>query len=252
MKKFLFYILLLSITNFIENQTFAQCTPGDATTCPDPEGNGEVCPAVLPPIYIQVDYQQQFTVLAPPQLDTNDLVIPLHHITLLDVLNLPEGITWQSNAPNNEFFVGTYYCVLLSGITNAAPGKYPIKIVVDVYASVAGTPVRLGTTVDSTSLSVDVAWNPNSIFENTYGQENLKLWPVPFQNEINVQLDSYSQGKVQVEIYNLLGSLVFQQELELDNEGVFTLNTSFLKETSYLLSVSYDGDRYSKMISGNK
>jgi hypothetical protein len=252
MKKLLFFAALFSLTIFNGNLSFAQCIPGDSTTCPDPEGNGEVCPAVLPPIYIQADYEQQFTVLAPPELDTLGSVITLHHITLLDVLNLPEGIEWQSNALNNEFFVGTYYCVLLSGVTNAAPGNYPIKIVVDIYASVAGTPVKLGTTVDSTSLSVEVTWNPNSIFENSYGQENLKIWPVPFQNEVNVQLKSFSGGKVQVEMYNLLGGMVFQQELEPDYAGKFFINTSLLKQGSYLLSISYGGSRFSKMISGNK
>ena len=214
MKKTLVIFSLFTALWFINFHTFAQCTPGDSISCPDPENNGEVCPAVLPTIYDGVEYSQQFTVLAPPEFDTLGTVVPLHHITLLDVMNLPQGIEWQSNAPNNEFFTGTYYCVLLSGLTNANAGNYPLKIVVDIYASILGTPVKLATVEDSTSISVDVALNPNSIFENRANDENIAVWPLPFTNEFNVQLKTYSGGEALVEIYNMLGSNVLHQAVE--------------------------------------
>jgi hypothetical protein len=252
MKNTILFFALFSISLLIGNNVKAQCTPGDAISCPDPENNGEVCPAVLPAIFIGAQYDQQFTVLAPPKLDTNNLVINLHHITLINVENLPEGITWQSNATNNEFFVGTYYCVLLSGITSADPGIYPIKIVVDIYTSIAGVPVLLGRTTDSTSLTVEVGWNPNAISDHNFNQFNLKTWPNPFSQKLNVQLNQYSEGQVVVEIFNLLGSRVLYQNIVPSPDGNFEINTSFLNESAYLLRVLYDEKVYSRMISGRQ
>lgn len=67
----------------------AQCTPGNSTTCPDLENNGEVCPAILPDGITGMDYNEEFTILAPPEYDLMGTVIQLHHIKIVDVNNLP-------------------------------------------------------------------------------------------------------------------------------------------------------------------
>ena len=108
---FIIAILLMSIN---PATSFAQCTPGDETTCPDPENNGEVCPAVLPNGIIGKEYSQEFTIIAPPEYEIDGNVIPLHHIKIVDVENLPPGITWETNASDSVFMVVTYKCVLLS------------------------------------------------------------------------------------------------------------------------------------------
>ena len=80
----------------------------------------------------ETSYNQQFTIIAPPEYDIEGTIIPLHHIKIVDVKNLPPGITWETNASDSVFMVGEYYCVLLSGICNET-GTFPLKIVVDVY-----------------------------------------------------------------------------------------------------------------------
>lgn len=249
MKTFLRISFVLLFFNIIGFSSFAQCTPGDATTCPDPENNGEVCPAVLPTIYVGAEYSQQFTVLAPPKLDTNGLVINLHHITLINVENLPQGIGWQSNAVNNEFFVGTYYCVLLSGTTQSAPGIYPIKIVVDIYTSISGVPVLLGRTTDSTSLSVEVGWNPNGISDNSLNNKVIQAWPNPFGETLNVKINQQQNESVEIEMYDLLGKLAYQGAFQPGMDGLISLQTSSLTGETYLLSVLLNGERYSQLIS---
>lgn len=170
--------LIITVCFFIMNPVinYGQCTPGDETTCPDPENNGEVCPAVLPNGIIGKEYSQEFTIIAPPEYDWNDQIIPLHHLKIVDVTNLPPGITWQTNATDSVFMVGTYYCVLLSGISDET-GSFPLKIVVDVYINFLGNPVYATQVVDSTSISLKVTWDPDGIEIYQENSLAINVWP---------------------------------------------------------------------------
>jgi hypothetical protein len=247
MKRFLHAISIVILILLNTPNVFSQCTPLDAETCPDPENNGEICPDSLSAVYIGVEYSQVASILAPPELDTNGLVIPLHHITLIDVGNLPEGISWQSNAPNDEFTVGTYYCILLSGTTTAEVGRYPLKIVVDVYAAVGSTPVLLERSTDSTSLSIDVKWDPNGIAENHMDNMINKVWPNPFSSTLSMELTRILNGKVSVEVYNMTGGLLYHKDFN-NNSSVIQLDLHDLPNGTYMVSLEYKGKRTMKTV----
>jgi hypothetical protein len=229
--------------------TLSQCTPLDAETCPDPENNGEICPDTLAPVYVDVEYNQEATILAPPKIDTGGITIPLHHITLVSVDNLPEGITWETNALDNEFLVGTYYCILLSGTSGADVGDYPLKIVVDVYGNVGSTPVYLGESVDSTSLSIKVKWDPNGIEENGMSLQIGKVWPNPFSTELFIEPYPSVDGKCTIEIYNIIGNRLYQTELSHLNKDVIKINLPDLPDGTFILSMLYEGRRYIQLVS---
>lgn len=251
MKKLFFYFSVTVILIFCAQFAFSQCTPLDAETCPDTENNGEICPDTLAPVYVGVEYNQTATILAPPKIDTGNITVLLHHITLVSVDNLPEGITWVTNAIDNEFYVGTYYCILLSGTSYASVGDYPLKIVVDVYTSIGGTPIYLGQSIDSTSLSIHVGWDPNGIPEN--GSKNLisKVRPNPFSSGIFIDLAYVPNEKINLELYNVMGIRLYHRELNNMNNPAIKLETADLPDGMYLLSLEYQGKRYMQRIIKN-
>jgi len=247
MKTTLLYTFLLLIGFSISSISYSQCTPGNATSCPDTENNGEVCPAVLPNGIIGQEYSQEFTIIAPPEYNLDGTIIPLHHIKIVDVDNLPSDVTWESNATDSVFMVGTYYCVLLSGLCDET-GDFPLKIVVDVYIDVFGNPVYATQITDSTSISLKVTWDPDGIKTYQDNKLNIKLWPNPFKDEILFSLGN-SNNSVKVELYSILGNRIINKGFDnKPNNDQYRMNCSHLPNGTYMLSVTSGNKRVSKLI----
>jgi hypothetical protein len=197
---------------------FSQCDPATPEQCPDPEDNGEICPDSLAMAFINQLYSQVATIKPPATYMMEDsTVISLHHVKLMEVGNLPTGITWQSNAENNEFTAGEYYCVLMEGTPDSA-GEYPLRIVVDVYVIVIPgfPPVKVATAVDSTSLSMVVV-DDSGIKEGKNAhfivRQNI---PNPFQNETRIEFYTEKNGPVGFEVYNLLGKKIHTETINAE------------------------------------
>ena len=226
-----------------------QCTPGDAESCPDPEDNGEICPDTLAPIFIDVDYEQVVTMLPPSTIDTLDLSFDLHHITLISVEGLPEGIEWVTNAENDEFMAGVYYCILFSGKTNDPAGNYPLRIVVDLYALILGEPVNVFTLTDSTSLFMEVSEEANFIDQRNQEQLITNIWPNPFRENFQLDFNSSVNGKIKLELFNLTGSEVWSEETEMANLTTTGFSAPELPPGMYFLRVTHKGRQYSRLLS---
>ncbi len=247
MKRFI-QITAILFSLFIGVQsTYSQCTPGNAETCPDPEENGQICPKIPTPVYVGVEYMQEVTILPPPKIDTNNMIITIHHITLVELGNLPTGITWESNAENNEFLAETYYCILLSGTSYADTGSYPVKIAVEAFTKIGNTIVSLGKTVDSTTLSINVEANPNYITENTEPPLMYKVWPNPFSTMLNISLFESSNEVTEIEIFNIMGNRMYYGEYS-EYPAVYKADLSSLAEGVYILSIKHNNNRHLKKI----
>ncbi len=239
MKKTLSILIIATIGLLSVNVSNAQCTPGDSISCPDIENNGELCPDTLPGAIAGQLYHQDFTILAPPEYTADSIIfIPLHHIKLMDIENLPAGISWVSNAEDSIFMVGTYYCVLMEGTPTLA-GHYPLKIKVGVYINVGEIPVYAGEVTDSTSLFIDVIWDPDGISNPETGNFRLiNSGPNPFYATTQIGLYVIHPEKIYLDIYNLLGIRLYHEEAFLDSgENFFRFNGASLSEGMYFYTV---------------
>lgn len=249
MKKLIYVIYLTFFFVFLASQTNAQCTPLDEEGCPDPEGNGEVCPDTINALFVDIPYEQTVTMLAPSGIDTLGFNVDLHHITLIDVEGLPEGIDWVTNAENNEFFVGIYYCILFSGTSTATVGDYPLKVVVDIYANILGQPVKILQLTDSTSLKMEVM-DPSSVGEGPQEKLISNVWPNPFSKELNLELTKTMNYASMIEMYNLMGKLVYTREIESQTSVVKVhFDGVDLPEGLYFISVEHGNKKYSQLVS---
>lgn len=232
-------ILLLFSWAFQPLTALAQCDPMTAEECPDPENNGEICPDSLEVAFLNQPYSQVATILAPLQ-DT--LGIPLHHLTLVSVDNLPPGLTWVSNAPNNEFMAGNYYCILMEGTPTEA-GTFYLKIVVDIYINFFGTPVFALQVTDSTSLAIQVV-DASSIHED-YGSALSARgnMPNPFKQWTSVVCYSEDEGVAGFSVFNLMGERVYERKLQVrPGENHVHFDGSRLPPGTYLYRILKDGN----------
>ncbi len=232
-----FTLLLLSVafmSFFLSGMKgHAQCTPLSAEECPDPENNGEVCPDSLAHGYLNLLYSQVATILAPLS-DTNG--IPIHHLTLQSVDNLPPGLTFQTNAANNEFLAGNYYCILMEGTPQEA-GTFDLKIIVDIYINFFGVPVYALTVTDSTSLAIQ-------IIDNTGVPEDGSLavtenFPNPFNSWTSFRLQSGDAGPAGFSMYDLQGRrLAFESFRLVPGEQFYHFNGEHLPPGTYVYTIT--------------
>jgi len=240
MKKLLSLSFILALV-FVYHNVYAQCTPGDAISCPDPENNGEVCPDSLPNGYLNQFYSQEFTILAPPEFtdSATSITVDLHHIKIQDVANLPAGLNWVSNAEDSIFLVGEYYCVLMDG-TPSEKGVFPLHIVVDVFIPgiLGSPPIYVATVTDSTSLFIEVE-EENSIDDiGVNSKLRLDIQPNPFINSSEIIFATAEPGEMILEVYNLIGTRVFSRKIvTLIGENKLTINTSQFESGIYFCSL---------------
>lgn len=237
MKQTIITIFLLLTFSFLALNSFPQCTPASPEQCPDPENNGQVCPDSLVMAHVGQLYSQVATIKPPAVyfLPPDSTEITLHHVKLIQVGNLPSGLTWQSNTTDSIFMAGEYYCVLLEG-TPDSPGNYALHIVVDVYAVVfpGFPPIKVSTVTDSTSLILAVVDDAG-----IRGDENALLFagqniPNPFQSCTRIDFHSEISGLVDFEVYTIIGQRVYNWKLNVSRgENSLVFNGQALPEGPY-------------------
>lgn len=208
-------LLLVSAAIFGINLSInAQCTPGNATSCPDPENNGQICPDSLPDAYKNTPYSVDITILPPPSVAYMSTTVPLNKIVLLDVGNLPPGLTWVSNSATNTFFPLNYYCVLLSG-TPSDTGFFQLKIKVAVYITFLGNPLYVGESIDSTSVSIRVSLITGREQSHATIQDDFLVSPNPFIGHTSFSFYSAQASEASLEIFDLTGNRLYYTQTRL-------------------------------------
>lgn len=241
MKKHIITLIAVVSTAILSTTLTAQCIP-DSLNCPDPEGNGQVCPDTLPDALTGQIYHEAFTIIAPNQIDTLGLTFDVHHMQLMEIENMPEGFQWASNAPEDEFYPGRYYCVLMEGYP-PVKGVYQLRIYIDIYAVVLDEVIKVASIIDSTSLAINVEWDPNSLPETSLSQFDItNIYPNPVGGDITMEFQAPGDGVYVIEIFSLLGELVFTELFETTmGSNTRKLNLDDLARGSYLVSLSYEG-----------
>jgi hypothetical protein len=244
MKRELFNFILIISFVIGSFTAFSQCEPLTPEQCPDPENNGEVCPDTLEPAFLNQFYSQVATILPPSiyYLPPDSTVINLHHVKIMKVDNLPNGLTWQSNTTDSVFLAGEYNCVLMEGTPDSA-GEYPLKIVVDVYVLVFNFPVKVATAVDSTSLVLRVIDNTGiTSFKDAafHAEQNI---PNPFNSETRIRYYSDKPEAVVFEVFSLLGERVYtEQRVAAKGENMIIFQGGELPAGTYFYRLR--SDRY--------
>jgi len=72
-----------------------------------------------------------------------------------------------------------------------------------------------------------------------------KVWPNPTQRDLNIEIQVAESGNIKVQIFNLLGVQLQEQDYVLLNfqSTVLTLELSALPQGYYLVSIEKEGQR---------
>jgi len=235
--KNLLLTLGLALFSFMGSSVImAQCTPADSITCPDTTGRGAICPDTLKTAYLNQAYEQVVTMVIPTSYDTGIYSVPLDHLQLKNVEGLPTGIDWKTNAEDNIFLAGKYYCIDFKG-TPTQSGHYPLKVYVDIYSSYGGVAILLGQTIDSTSLWIDVL-EANAVAQFPKWKATFKAWPNPFRNTLHLNFISNQPETVQVDIFNLLGQKLYRQKFNaITGKNSIPINCNLLPSQTLIIRV---------------
>ena len=124
-----------------------------------------------------------------------------------------------------------------------------MKIVIDVYIDFNGTAVHADTIVDSTSISMQVGWDPNGIETYRNDKLNIKLWPNPFSDEILLSLPDNNNSSVTVELFSMLGEKLISKEFKARQNGDhYRISCPHLPNGTYLIRVNSGNKHASKIL----
>jgi len=143
MKKIIATVVLV----FVCTLTFSQvCTPLSPIQCPDPEGNGEICPDWII-LTETVPYNDAMTVLPPPTADGGVIgTVDVNWIQITAINNIPPNITYTCNPANCQFMHATYNCIAMTGTPPVGSfGDYHLDIVLDANVTMQSFPYLTST-----------------------------------------------------------------------------------------------------------
>jgi len=226
------------------NTTYAQCTPDGA--CVDTDDPGEICPDTLPDGTIGVQYNQTVTIIPPATAEVDGNTITIHHITLDNVDNIPNGLTYTANA--TEMYPGTSYCVLISG-TPTVSDTFRLKIYVTPYVEVLGTPVATTQQIDSTSLYIYVAKSAGIEYNNLKKFEVLETYPNPFSFNTKIGFYTKESSIVSLDVFDIVGNRVYSEKVNaVYGKYYFNFTGENLKKGVYIYNVTTNNKVISKRL----
>lgn len=145
--RILLMILFSAYLFFSSHLAMAQCTPDP--NCTDPEGDGEICPTEYPNAVENTYYDQTTTIICPTTVHGQNI----HHVRLVDVVNIPQGMSYQCQDGECDFYPGIARCANVYGTPEPGSwGYYNIKVTLEVFVNLFGNPVSVGEFTDSSAV----------------------------------------------------------------------------------------------------
>jgi len=234
MKKAVHILLAMTMGLIASVQLSAQCVP-DTINCVDTTGNpGEFCPLDLPNGGLNAVYDETVTIIPPGSFEFYGQELTIFYIEIDSVKNLPPGIDYFPNA--DIFFPDTAYCIQLTG-TPTQTGVFDLSIHITATVDING-PVRYPV-VDDTSISITVVTELGLEQREMTEFRLIPNFPNPFSETTRLAFYTPSQEKVELFVYNILGSLV-HHETELVAPGThnFSFDGRELQPGTYLYRVA--------------
>lgn len=198
----------------------------------------------------------------------------LQSLRIDSIGNLPDGLCWATNKPNNTFTTNETGCIKITGVTCDQPGQYKLKIRVSPNF---GVPVTIDDEGDGPKLIVRVknAVDPNTPIDTTQTRSNqfipygnpiagctptattyldvkqayLSISPNPFRLEASVLFTSTTAGQFTQSITTLTGMLIQTQQVQIkEGENSLSLPVGNLPAGMYFYTISDGSNQTTRKI----
>jgi hypothetical protein len=184
-------------------------------------------------------------------------------LTIDSIGNLPAGICWVSNSPDNTFAGGQNGLIYLEGQTYGSAGQYKMQVFIhattsvttipfSTLESVAGLRYYLRVTCPGGACeAVDTVGGKDSLFipysqvcgvgihEVNTGIAELSISPNPFTSSAIVSFNSEREGTFVLRIYDLPGHVISAREVKaVYGTNELSIDRNGLSSGIYVLSIS--------------
>jgi hypothetical protein len=240
-KKLLSSLVILLIA--MSFKTNAQCTIDSSYT------NSGYYPSSLPDATVNVAYDETVQVVIPTDTVLQGFTFTITQVVIDSIGGLPSGINYSCNPTNCIFSGNSNNCIELTG-TATVSGTYPLTVYYQTKAknSIFGTQTLPGEENQYTLTVTQLTSLNETGFQNSLSFGNVFI----SGNKNEVQYYSPVQKTVNLKIYNMLGNLVFSQDLKsYAGLNKATFNSLYLQSGIYIISLSEGNNKVSKRISAN-
>ena len=231
----IFYLIVLSL--LISNVSVAQCTPNNSLQVTG------FYPSVLPDAVAGQAYSQVVQFKIPSDTTVSGFYAQVMTAQLTGLSGLPGGFTHACSVVNCTYNGGAVGCITITGNpTTFQIGTYNLTATLNITGYVASPP--LGN--QSISLTAPITLNvvaSNSVATN----QGPAFSYVKKENEI--LFNNLSSGKLNVRIYDVLGSEVRNMNYQIVKGESTSINTSTLESGIYIVTFQLNGKQETFKIS---
>lgn len=183
---------------------------------------------------INKPYEFVLTVKIDSTLNVNGTDYAIDSLIVTDVINMPNGFSYECSTANCTFVKNSFECATLFGTATAdnAPGDYSIEIQGTVFTNFNGFPFELELSFPNPIFADgeyvitlnEEGGECSSTNVNDLSQQvlNLQNIPNPFDGLTNIQITSQLKGDFQFRVHDVFGKQVHERAVQL-NEGQNTL-----------------------------
>jgi hypothetical protein len=215
-----------------------------------PKNSADVTPAIVNTAYEQVFY---FKIPVDTTISYlgNNIDGIINTLTLVDVQNVPAGMSYECNVPSCAFPGGGNGCMVISG-TPTQTGNFNIvlKTRTNVTGYLNGFPITT-TDLDQDFPITIVVNADNTVSTQSVNNKNkVSVYPNPTTSQARVDISAAKGGSAEISVVNLVGHRVFNTKVENFN-GSYThiLNKSTLGSGLFFVYVNINGkETVSKLI----
>jgi hypothetical protein len=180
-------------------------------------------------------------------------------VQISGIANLPCGLCWATNQPNNMFYPNEIGCLNISGTTSDSVGQYPIEFTLNAWTDGNGSPTLVAASLakdagiilwmpvipmPETCPPVDTSTNSpktkyascvSGIAQTDGDITALTLGPDPLFSSATLSFNALKNAHYQLRISNLLGNIVSVKELQV-NAG---RNTALIERNSHAAGIYF-------------
>jgi hypothetical protein len=234
MKK-IFYLFVLSV--FISNVVVAQCTPNNSLTATG------FYPSTLPDAVAGVPYSQVVNFKIPSDTSFGSFYAQVTSAQLNNLLGLPYGFTSNCNLVGCTYTGGTVGCITITGTAqNNQVASYNLTASLNLNGYVTSPPLGNQSIGFSAPLTFNVVAG-NSVAVN----QGSAFSYVKKENEI--LFNNLSNGRLNVKIYDVLGSQVRNASYQVIKGENTSVSTASLEAGIYIVTLQLNGKQETFKIS---
>ena len=232
------FIPFMSNAQCVIDTTITQAIVPPAGSKFDTLPNNDVI-VILPYANVNQAYSEVLQFKVPS--DTNFAGIPgtVDSIKLLNILNLPAGMSLGCNPGNCVFPGDSYGCGELSG-TPSTPDSVELSIEVEYTVTIGGASAPIKDTLGGFYLVIK-----GQIGNSEIAMNKPRVYPNPANNNIKISTGHFGDSNVEIRIVNLLGSEVYHRRFRGSAGQAYEISTANLKPGVYLYQIQASGQTHS-------